>query len=58
MFQILLAIVSLAIWASIFIYYFRDPIYEWLDNRFGKDTPLADLEATDKQDDSHQQNKG
>ncbi|BAU38860.1 hypothetical protein APT_01778 [Acetobacter pasteurianus NBRC 101655] len=58
MFQILLAIVSLAIWASIFIYYFRDPIYEWLDNRFGKDTPLADLEAPDKQDDSHQQNKG
>ncbi|GAB31058.1 hypothetical protein APS_1660 [Acetobacter pasteurianus subsp. pasteurianus LMG 1262 = NBRC 106471] len=58
MFQILLAIVSLAIWASIVIYYFRNPIYEWLDNRFGKDTPLADLESADKRDDSHKQNKG
>ncbi|AOW46495.1 MULTISPECIES: hypothetical protein [Acetobacter] len=49
MFEILLAIVAIAIWASIFIYYFRDPIYEWLDNRFGKDTPLADPEAPTKQ---------
>lgn len=58
MFEILLAIVALAIWASIFIYYFREQIYQWLDNRFGKDTSLADLEAADKQADSHKQNKG
>lgn len=58
MFQILLAIVAIAIWASIFIYYFRGQIYQWLDNRFGKDTPLSDLEAADKQDNAHEQNKG
>ncbi|KDE20158.1 hypothetical protein CSR02_08170 [Acetobacter pomorum] len=48
MFEFLIAIFALAIWASVIIYYFRGPIFQWLDNRFGKDTPLAELEAAHK----------
>lgn len=49
MLEFLLAIFAIAVWISIVVYYFREPIFQWLDNRFGKDTPLADLEAASKQ---------
>lgn len=39
MLELLLALLSLIIWSSIGIYFFREPIFRWLDNRFGKDTP-------------------
>ncbi|ATJ91987.1 MULTISPECIES: hypothetical protein [Acetobacter] len=50
MLELLLALLSLIIWSSIFIFYFRDPIFSWLDNRFGKDTvfPPADDTADNR----------
>lgn len=44
MLEFLLAVLSLIIWSSIFVFYFRDSIFSWLDNRFGKDTVLPPLD--------------
>ncbi|ANA14074.1 MULTISPECIES: hypothetical protein [Acetobacter] len=57
MLEFLLAIFAIAVWISIGAYYFRESIFQWLDNRFGKDTPLADLEAASKQDEPPAQEK-
>lgn len=47
MLNLFIAILSLIIWSSIAIYYFRSPLMQWFDNRFGKDPVLPDPDAED-----------
>lgn len=44
MLNLFIAFLSLIIWSSVVIYYFRAPLFSWLDNRFGKDPVLPDAE--------------
>lgn len=39
MIKLILILLAISSWASIFIYFWRTEIFAWLDNRFGK-TPL------------------
>ena len=43
MLNLVIAFVALIIWSSVVIYYFRTPLFRWLDNRFGKDPALPDV---------------
>ncbi|MCP9319996.1 hypothetical protein KBX73_09480 [Acetobacter persici] len=47
MLNLFIAILSLIIWSSIAIYYFRSQLMQWFDNRFGKDPVLPDPDAED-----------
>lgn len=38
MLKLALILLSLAVWVSIFAYFWHQNILRWLDNRFGRDT--------------------
>ncbi|MFE8872111.1 hypothetical protein ACE4RV_02800 [Acetobacter persici] len=48
MLNLFIAILSLIIWSSVVIYYFRAPLMQWFDNRFGKDPVLPDPDTEDR----------
>lgn len=42
MLKLALILLSLAVWVSIFAYFWHQNILRWLDNRFGRDTLPSD----------------
>lgn len=42
----LIAIAGIVMWIITFTYLYRDKIYAWFDNRYGKDDPMPPMPAT------------